>query len=176
MPNQHSHTPIEVMQNRGVNGKTLGGRDIEVHDVGGMQRHEPPPYPDGLWDRGKTEWDKIWRAGPWLWLDQDYAWVEQVARAYDDIAQFRATVNDEGLTVQGYNGQTVAHPLIAEIRKAEQTIQKCLSQIGFSPSDRARLKLAELKGAQAAKDLLGGDRGGKKDSGSAIPGYVEDQW
>jgi phage terminase small subunit len=42
-------------------------------------------------------------------------------------------------------GQTIAHPLITEIRKCEDTIRKCLSVLGFSPADRARLGLAEAK-------------------------------
>ncbi len=176
MPNQHSHTPIEVMQARGINGKTLGGRDIEVRDVGQMERQEPPPMPDGLGERGRVEWSNIWQAGRWLWPDQDYAWVEQIARAYDDLAQFRTEIASMGLTVEGYNGQTVANPLIAEARKAEDTIRKCLSQLGFSPSDRARLKLTELKSAKQAQDLVNGSQGSGQKAASTVQGYVEGQW
>lgn len=155
-----------------MNGKTLGGREIVVQDVGQMARVDAPPMPDGLEERGQLEWAKIWYAGKWLWPDQDYAWVEQVARAYDDLARFRAVVAEEGLTVQGYNGQTVAHPLIAEMRKCEQVIQKCLSTLGFSPTDRARLKLTELKGEQAAQDLLKGSQKAPE----RVQSYVEDAW
>jgi hypothetical protein len=35
--------------------------------------------------------------------------------------------------------------LVAEIRKCEETIRKCLSILGISPTDRARLGLAEVK-------------------------------
>jgi P27 family predicted phage terminase small subunit len=109
-----------------------------------------------------------------LWPDQDYAWVEQVVRAYDDLAVFRKTVADEGLTIQGYAGQTVAHPLIAEMRKCEDTIRKCLSQLGFSPTDRARLKLTELKGASELQKLVGGSVNSVP--GNTANGYVEDSW
>lgn len=180
MPNQYQQTPIEILQARGINGKTLGGRDIEVHDVGQMVRKEPPPMPDGLAERGEAEWHKIWQAGPWLWPDQDYAWVEQVCRAYDDLNAFRAEIAVTGLMVEGYNGQMVANPLISEVRKAEAIIQKCLSSIGFSPSDRARLKLTELKSAKQAQDLVNGNASpgsqGNQASGTTVQGYVEDQW
>lgn len=173
--------PVEVMQARsGPGGKTLGGRDLEVIEVNKLERPEPPPMPEGLGPRGTVEWTKIWLAGYWLWPDQDYAWVEQAARAYDDIDAFRKEIAEIGLTVQGYNGQTVANPLIAEVRKAEDTIRRNLSTLGFSPSDRARLKLTELKGAKAAKDLLDNGPGtaanGSAEAKASVAGYVEDSW
>jgi P27 family predicted phage terminase small subunit len=167
--------PIEIMQARSTNGKTLGGRDLEVRDVGKMAKVEPPPLPDGIGERGSLEWQKIWTAGRWLWPDQDYHWVEMIARAYDDIQVFRDEIDGQ-LTVEGYNGQTVAHPLIAEIRKLEATITKCLSQIGFSPTDRARLKLTEAKGEKAARDLLPGNTPPSSPRGDVVQGYVEDRW
>jgi P27 family predicted phage terminase small subunit len=162
---------------RSNNGKTLGGRDLEVIDVSDMETVNAPPVPEGLGERGTVEWRKIWTAGKWLWPDQDYAWVEQVARAYDDLATYRATVAVEGLTVEGYNGQTVAHPLIREMRACEDTIRKCLSQLGFSPTDRARLKLTELKGASELQKLVNNGGNGPVSGGKApVPGYVEGEW
>jgi P27 family predicted phage terminase small subunit len=175
VPNQYAPEPIERMQARSTNGKTLGGRDLEVHDISSLPVLQPPPPPSGLQERGSNEWAKIWRAGKWLWPDQDYAWVEQVVRAYDDLDTFRAQVAEMGLTVEGYNGQTVANPLIAEMRKCEDTIRKCLSQLGFSPTDRARLKLTELKGASELQKVVNNARNGREDPGSARE-YVEGQW
>lgn len=166
--------PIERMLARSENGKTLGGRDLEVIDVGALAPVDAPPVPEGLGERGRLEWAKIWTAGRWLWPDQDYAWVEQVSRAYDDLATYRAVVAEEGLTVEGYNGQTVAHPLIAEMRKCEDTIRRCLSQLGFSPTDRARLKLTELRASKTAQDLVNGNSGNSQ--ARTVPSYVEGEW
>lgn len=110
--------------------------------------------PRGLQTRGRREWIKIWDAGPWLNPDHDYAWVEQIARAYDDMAIFRRQVEKDGLVVKGYAGQVVAHPLLAEIRKCEETIRKCLSILGYSPTDRARLGLAEVKKETALQEFI----------------------
>lgn len=98
-----------------------------------------------LGERGLTEWEKIWRAGVWLHPSEDYHLVEMVCHAYDDLEEFREAVREQGLIAKGYAGQVVANPLIKEMRACEATIRKCLSMLGFSPTDRARLGLAELK-------------------------------
>jgi phage terminase small subunit len=46
-----------------------------------------------------------------------------------------------------------ANPLLREIRDAESVIRKCLSMIGFSPTDRAKLGLAEIKVQAGIADL-----------------------
>src|ERR1019366_348963 len=113
------------------------------------------PIPaDELGGRGLSEWEKIWTAGYWLKDDQDYAWVLMISHAYDDIEAFRAQVKLEGLIQTGSMGQVIAHPLIAEIRRAEAVVMKALSTLGFSPTDRARLGLAEAKAQSALKDLI----------------------
>ncbi len=118
------------------------------------KRIDAPPCPRGLQRHGKTEWHKIWACGPWLNPDQDYPWVEMIARAYDDIDIFRKQIETDGLIVKGYAGQTVAHPLIAEVRKCEDTIRRCLSILGYSPTDRIRMGLAEVKRQSALQDFL----------------------
>lgn len=118
-----------------------------------------PPAPRNLGPRGRLEWRKIWTAGYWLRPDQDYHWCEMVARAYSDIEVFRAQVEQDGLVTTGYQkGMIVAHPLIAEIRKCEATIQKCLSVLGFSPTDRARLMLGEAKAQNAVLEMVNAHR------------------
>ena len=146
-------TPIEKMMTLSKgDGRTPGKREIEVRSY--TKHGGPPVTPADLGDRGVTEWEKVWDAGFWLKPDQDYHWVEMIARAYDDIETFRSRVQLDGLVVTGYNGQPAAHPLIAEIRKCESVIQKCLQVLGFSPTDRARLGLAEAKARSALQDLI----------------------
>lgn len=119
-----------------------------------LPRHAQVPVPpDVLGDRGLTEWEKVWLAGYWLSDEQDYHWVAMICTAYDEIELYRAEIAHEGLTVRGIHGVMIAHPLIAEIRKAQATIMKALSILGFSPSDRARLSLGEVKKANALADL-----------------------
>lgn len=114
-----------------------------------------PDKPGDLGERGSREWDSIWLAGSsWLAPAQDYRWVEIICRAYDDIEGFRAKVAEMGLTVKGSMGQITANPLIMEIRRAEAQIMKALSTLGFSPSDRARLGLAEIKVRSKLEEMM----------------------
>lgn len=114
-----------------------------------------PDRPGDLGERGASEWDAIWLAGSsWLAPAQDYRWVEIICRAYDDIEGFRAKVRADGLIQKGSMGQVIAHPLIGEIRKAEAQIMKALSTLGFSPSDRARLGLAEIKVRSKLEEMM----------------------
>lgn len=126
------------------------GKAIQVHpsNVRTPQRGSQslPEAPADLGERGVTEWDNIWSAGrAWLHPTEDYHWVEQIAHAYDDLVAFRDEVARTGLIVKGYNGQKTANPLIKEARALEATIRICLSKLGFSPTDRARLALGEIQ-------------------------------
>ena len=135
-------------------GRTPGKREIQPVQFEIIKREDAPPMPRGLGTRGRSEWCKIWDAGPWLNPSQDYPWVEQIARAYDEITAYRKTIEKDGLVQKGSMGQPIAHPLIAEVRKCEATIRQCLSIIGYSPTDRARLGLAEIKRQTALEDLI----------------------
>lgn len=112
-----------------------------------------PVPPESLGSRGLTEWEKTWTAGFWLKPEMDYHHVMILARAYDDLTQFRKKVAEDGLISTGYAGQDVAHPLIAEVRKCETMILKVLSDLGFSPTARARLGVQEAKAQSALMDL-----------------------
>lgn len=155
MPAGRPKQPIERTRAlaRG-DGRTVGGRKIpEPATVVYVGSDVIPVMPLDLADRGRAEWHKIWDSGTWLHPNQDYAWVEQVARSYDDIDLFRKRVKHDGLIQKGSMGQVISHPLLADIRKCEDTIRKCLSVLGFSPTDRARLGLAEVKKQQGLADL-----------------------
>jgi len=139
-------------------GRVITGRVIDI-----------PAAPDGLRERGLREWDKIWEAGIiWLHPAEDYHWVEQIARAYDDLEAFRDEVNKTGLVVKGYvKGMVVANPLLKEMRMLEATIRKCLSQLGFSPADRARLGLVEVKTRTGIADLQNKTRANRSKDGAS---------
>jgi P27 family predicted phage terminase small subunit len=135
-------------------GRTPGGRElVKANPTLVDHGKKTIPVPSGIGDRGEVEWRKIWETGFWLSPEQDYHWVEMISRAYDDIETFRKRVEEDGLIQQGSLGQPVAHPLIAEIRKCEATIRQCLSVLGFSPTDRARLGIMEARARREVADL-----------------------
>jgi P27 family predicted phage terminase small subunit len=149
MPAGRPPTPIEKQQVTAKgDGRRPGGRPVSGTVVPVNRRGVAiPPAPTDLGKRGELEWYRIWEAGiVWLHPGEDYHWVDQIARAYDDIEQFRAEIERTGLIVKGYTkDMLVANPLIKEVRMLEATIRKCLSNLGFSPADRARLGLVEVK-------------------------------
>lgn len=149
------HEPIERMAGKARgDGRTPGGRElVKANPTLVNHNKRSVPVPAGIGDRGSVEWKKIWETGFWLSPDQDYHWVEMISRAYDDIETFRNRVEADGLIQAGSLGQPVAHPLIAEIRKCEATIRQCLSVLGFSPTDRARLGIMEAKARREVADL-----------------------
>lgn len=150
--------PLEIMAAKSPDGVTPGKRRLPAR-IQSRPDHAVPAIPEGIHGRGEVEWVNIWTAGFWLKRDQDYHWVEMISQAYQDNEVFRARVQEDGLVVQGYAGQMTAHPLIAEMRKNDQLIQKCLSILGFSPTDRARLTITEAQAQNALQKMIAESRG-----------------
>lgn len=136
--------PLERMAARSPDGKTPGKRNLPAVANRAPDYSVPVPAID-LKGRGEVEWERVWTAGWWLSREQDYPWVEMICQAYMDIEDYRVYVAEHGLITKGYAGQDAANPMIAEIRKCEATIQKCLQVLGFSPTDRAKLQLSQVK-------------------------------
>jgi len=130
------------------------GRPLPVPVSPTTPERSVPQLPEGIVGRGAEEWEKVWTAGFWLKRDQDYHWVEMIARAYEDIDGYRAYIAEYGLITKGYAGQDAANPMIAEIRKCEATIQKCLQILGFSPTDRAKLAIVESQAQNALQKMI----------------------
>jgi P27 family predicted phage terminase small subunit len=155
MPAGRPRKPIELKQlHEKGDGKSLS------HSTPNQEITEYVPVstelviPEGLGERGTLEWNKTWIAGQaWLHKGEDYHWIEMLCRAYDEMEIYTAEIKKTGLIVKGYAGQKTANPLIKEKRECERVIMKCLSQIGFSPTDRARLGLAEIKAKRGLADL-----------------------
>lgn len=155
MPRGRPPKPVERLKatQRDATHKA-DGREMAVPEFTLPAATTIPVPPDDLGDRGETEWDKIWSAGFWLSPDQDYHWVAMIATAYDEIEIYRAIIAAEGYTYENkLKGVMQAHPLIAEVRKAQALIMRALSTLGFSPTDRARLSIAEVKRKNAIADL-----------------------
>lgn len=163
MPAGRPRKPLELRQME-AKGDGIpvshGGKPQEITPYTPVQRELVEP--EGLHDRGVKEWYSIWDAGVWLHPSEDYHLVEQVARSYDDLEEFRAAIKEQGLIAKGYAGQVVANPLIKEMRACEATIRNCLSQLGFSPTARAKLGLAEIKRQSGLRALQDKTRGNAK--------------
>jgi len=92
-------------------------------------------------------WHHLWSAGKGhLAPTQDRLIVEKVCAKLDIIRQL-----DEWLSVDiarrwytTANGQTVTHPAVKQVEQADAQATAWLSMLGFSPSDRSRLRLPNI--------------------------------
>lgn len=112
-----------------------------------------PVCPDDLEERGEIEWEKLWSAGHWLKPEEDYHMVLVICRAYDEMCSYQEQIKVDGLMTRGSAGGIVANPLIREVRATRGQIIKVLAELGFSPTARARLNIAELQQGNALLDL-----------------------
>ena len=114
-----------------------------------------PPVPIALQEPGRAAWQRIWSAGErWLSPGVDWITVETVCSLVDEVTTYRSLIRRAGpllkepiVTPAGMvvGDKIVANPAVLLLRKAESQLEKELSSLGFNPTARSRLGLAEVK-------------------------------
>lgn len=145
--------PIEVKRRHGRTSKTdSGGRPLPaVAEVVTLpQADGTPDFPDGLEEPGRTLWRRIWQDGlTWISPNTDIALAEEACRAQDDVAaarrRYRATTDPKD-----------ASALVALGKRLDDA----LSALGFTPTARSRLGVAEVKRVSALQQLIKDARSG----------------
>lgn len=145
--------PLELKRRRGrTPGTDSGGRALPVlaEVVALPTANGMPEFPVELGEDGKTLWRRIWAEGiTWISPLSDLALAEEACRAMDDVAtarrRYRATTDPSD-----------ARALVALGKRLDEA----LSAIGFSPTARSRLGVAEVKRASALETLLAKRAGG----------------
>lgn len=140
--------PLEQKRRTGrSSGRDSGGRKLpeiaEVVSLPAASAGGPEPPTDLLLD-GRRLWTRAWdTAITWLSPASDMEAVEQACRLADDIAtareRFRATRDPA-------DGR-----LVVALHKE---LASALSALGFDPTARSRLGVAEVKRASALEDLI----------------------
>jgi P27 family predicted phage terminase small subunit len=106
------------------------------------------PTPPSLGEDGQRMWATVWSAGrAWLSPDSDYTIVKMLCEAHDEHELIRRQIAT-GVVERFYvtaNGQMVTHPLVTQLGALRAQMTAWMSAIGFTPSDRARLGLAEVR-------------------------------
>lgn len=127
------------------------------------------PVPASLGPAGRELWRTAQDQAPWL-SQLDLAMVETLCALRDDQVLMRRRLAEEGLTVLvpvvtpaghvvGEKAET--HPLVKELRAVEKQLREFASALGFDPTARSRLGLAEVKRQSKVQELLsrqGGQR------------------
>lgn len=145
-------------------------KPTEAHRLTGSRKQLPPPpapgqgltaangvpTPPELKDAGQELWAEIWQAGrAWLSPDSDYYLVRLICEAHDEYTELRCLLTS-GEVDRYYitaNGQVVTHPVVTQLAGIRTQLTAWLAAIGFSPSDRSRLGLAEVRVRDAMDEL-----------------------
>lgn len=149
MPNPPK--PVEIKRRTGNPGK----RPLPVTPTAIVAASTSVPAPpDGVGEVGRAAWSRAWQVGSAWLAPSDALMVEQAAQLVDDIAGWQAAIEAEGATYVTDSGMVRAHPAVGQINVLRRELRATLSLLGFSPSDRARLGLTEVRKVSALADLL----------------------
>jgi P27 family predicted phage terminase small subunit len=115
-----------------------------------------PVAPEDLGPDGLELWGRVWDAGrAWLSPAADYPLIVMLCHAQDEAETIRRSLADgteERFYVVG-NGQKVTSPLVSQLKDLRLQITAWLSSLGYSPTDRSRLGLAEVRAANELDEL-----------------------
>lgn len=139
--------PIEQKRRTGRTPNTdSGGRPLpKLAEVVQLPQAEGlPDFPSDLEEPGRDLWRRLWQDGiTWISPKTDAQAAEEACRAADDVAaarrRYRATTDPKDATA-----------LVALGKRLDDA----LSQLGFNPTARSRLGVAEVKRVSALDELI----------------------
>ena len=147
MPNPAK--PTEKKRKAGNPGKRKLPEPVSIVPA---QPAAPLP-PAGLGAAGSLAWRRAWDAGSdWL-APGDVTLLELLCRQIDEITRWQEIVDGEGVTFTTRGGMIRVHPAVGQIRELEQRVVTNLGLCGFTPADRARLGLTEVRKLSGLAEL-----------------------
>ena len=139
MPNPPK--PIEQKRLLGNPGKrAMPSSDSTITLFAGSREPLAP-----LGDAGQKLWDAVFEEGE-LWISPrtDVALLQVVCELLDR----REVLKQEWLA------DPTSRPVNMSLLETEKMIQSCLSLLGFTPTDRSRLGVAEVKAKSKLEELM----------------------
>lgn len=114
------------------------------------------PTPPVLGMDGLILWNQIWSAGSqWLSPEADAQIITLLCQTTDECEDIRRAIAI-GEVPRFYklpNGSYVSHPLVVQLKELRAQCTAWLAALGFSPADRARLGLAEVRQSDSLDEL-----------------------
>jgi P27 family predicted phage terminase small subunit len=144
--------PVERHRSAGT------GRDLpDAPGVGeGLSGGVLPDVPESLGVDGSALWNHVWEAGrQWLAVESDRTIVTLLCQAFDEHESLRRGLESGDLqrVYVHANGSPVTTPWVTQLKELRTQMTSWLAAIGFSPSDRSRLGLAEVRVRDELDDL-----------------------
>jgi hypothetical protein len=133
--------PVEMKRKLGNPGKRAMPREGELMTIEGGFREPLRP----LGEAGRQLWDEIYQVGGmWISPRSDTQLLQMVCELLDR----REILREEFLA------DPTERKVNMSLLETEKLIQSSLSLLGFTPSDRSRLGLAEVKAKSKLEELM----------------------
>jgi len=142
MPAGRPAKPIEQKRKLGNPGKRAMPKESEITLLEQVEEVPEPPRP--LLKYGQDLWNRIWSIGAsWVSDKTDLELLIMTCEMVDERWNLRVRVmqDDDPQLRRG-------------LRELEKQIVSNLSLLGFSPSDRARLGVAEVKAKSKLQEMM----------------------
>lgn len=145
MPNMgRPPVPTERKRMLGNPGKRALPKTDEVVILEGVDDGEVPEPPRQLFEPGRALWDRAWSLGSrWISPISDIELLLTTCEQIDEKVRLRTTV---------WNNNRADER--RALRELERQIVNNLSLLGFTPTDRTRMGLAEVKARSIAQELI----------------------
>ena len=128
--------PVELRIMKGNPGK----RALPPAPKPKLLRGVPTP-PAELGPQGVAAWNRICTAAR-AWLgESDLMTLHQLCRLTDHAAELERVIARDGLTRESGTGRAALNPLFNDLRGLYRQITDLASVLGFTPSDRSRVKV-----------------------------------
>ena len=154
-PSGRPAKPLEVKRALGNPGQRVLPDAPGLGD--GLSGVDELPSVPMLGVEGTALWAHVWKAGKsWLSPDSDRTIVTLLCQAQDEHEEIRGLLAS-GEIARYYttaNGQMVTHPLVTQLANLRTQMTAWLAALGFSPADRSRLGLAEVRVRDEMDDLM----------------------
>jgi hypothetical protein len=133
--------PIEMKRKLGNPGKRALPREGELMQIEGGYREPLRP----LGEAGMQLWSEVFEAGGlWISLKTDTQLLQMVCELLDRREILR----------EHFSADPTDRKVNMSLLETEKLIQSSLSLLGFTPSDRSRLGLAEVKAKSKLEELM----------------------
>ena len=143
-PNGRPPKPLEQKQKLG----TLRNDRLPqsgLTEVERLPKEEGTPEPPAqLKAKGRELWFSVFDNGTWLWQGVDRHLVELTGELMDERQELRALTDQQPENTR----------LRAALRQLDKQLVSNLSLLGFTPSDRSRLGLVEVKAKSKLEELM----------------------